>query len=72
MLSPLQKEYLMACIGMRGKPSEVLRKYGSTMLIVETGINALAEDLIGDPLLEEGEVDPDYASDIEEVLKDGN
>ncbi len=72
MLSPLQKEYLMACIGMHGKPLEVLRKYESTMLIVETGINALAEDLIGDPLLEEGEVESDYVSDIEEVLKDGN
>jgi len=72
LLSPLQKDYLSACVGMRGKPSDVLKRYGSTMLIVETGINALAEDLIGDPLLEEGDVDPDYVNELVEVLKDGN
>ncbi len=72
LLSPLQKEYLMACIGMHGKPQDVLKRHGSTMLIVETGINAIAEDLIGDPLLEEGEVDPDYSNELAGVLKDGN
>jgi len=72
LLSPLQKEYLSACIGMHEKPQDVLKRHGSTMLIVETGINAIAEDLIGDPLLEEGEVDPDYSNELAGVLKDGN
>ena len=71
-LSPLQKEYLAACVGMRGAPQEVLKRHGTTMLAVETGINALAEDIVGDPVVDGGEVDPEYVSEIEEVLKDGN
>jgi hypothetical protein len=57
---------------MRGAPQEVLKRHGTTMLAVETGINALAEDIVGDPVVDGGEVDPEYASEIEEVLKDGN
>jgi len=72
LLSDLQKEYLAACIGMCGSPQDVLKRSGSTALVMEAGINAIAEDLIGDPLLEGGDVDPDYSDELEEVLKDGN
>ncbi len=71
-LSDLQKEYLAACIGMCGSPQGVLKRSGTTALVMESGINAIAEDLIGDPLMEGGEVDPDYSDELEEVLKDGN
>ncbi len=71
-LSSAQREYLAACIGDGGNPAEVLRRHGTTMLAMETGINALAEDVIGDPVVLSGEVEPDYSDEIEEVLKDGN
>ena len=70
-LSPFQKEYL-ASLAESSDPSAVLKKHGQMRMAAEAELNALAESLLGDPIIDVGKLDPDYIGEILEVVKDGN
>ena len=71
-LSPFQKEYLASLAGEGSGPDAVLGRYGRMRAAAEAEINALAESLLGDPIIDGGELDPDYGAKVLEVLRDGS
>jgi hypothetical protein len=71
-LSPFQKEYLASLAGGASDPGDVLRRHGRMRMAAEAEINAIAESSLGDPIIDGGELDPDYIGELLEVLRDGN
>ena len=71
-LSAVEKGYLESCLEGRIESEDFLRKQGMLRLAVESAINAAAEDMIGDPIVLDGEIDKDYEADLREMLKDGS
>ena len=69
-LDGFQKEYLSRCLD--GDPEGLLRESGRMRLPVETAINAVSEDTVGDPIVRNGEIDPEYAGKLQEVLKNAD
>ncbi len=61
-----QKGYLSACLD--GKGAAFLRKINKKQAKMEDSINALSMDLVGDQVVESGEVFEDYAEDVRGIL----
>lgn len=71
-LGAVERGYLESCLEGRVESEDYLRKQGMLRLAVESVINAVAEDFIGDPIVFDGEIDEDYEADLREMLKDGS
>lgn len=61
-----QKGYLSACLD--GKGAEFLKKASKKQAKMEDSVNALSVDLVGDQIVESGEVFEDYAEDVRGIL----
>ncbi len=61
-----QKGYLSACLD--GKGPAFLKKVNKKAAKMEDSVNALSMDLVGDQIVESGEVFEDYAEDVRGIL----
>ncbi len=61
-----QKGYLSACLD--GKGAAFLKKINKKQAKMEDSVNALSMDLVGDQVVESGEVFEDYAEDVRGIL----
>ncbi len=61
-----QKGYLSACLD--GDGAAFLKKAGKKMAKMEDSINALSMDLVGDQVVESGDVFEDYEEDVRGIL----
>lgn len=66
-LSSSQREYLLALL--HGEDADaILRKYSTTSIRMVDSINDLAMDCIGDTLVEDGGLVPDYSEELRQAI----
>ena len=65
-LDDVQKGYLLACL--EGSGDAFLRAAGKSRVSVEDSINEAAMDAVGDQVVQDGEVFPEYGDDLRAVL----
>ena len=71
-LGAVERGYLESCLEGRAGSEVFLSRKGVLRLAVESVINAVAEDFIGDPIVFDGAIDKDCEDDLREMLKDGS